>query len=90
MRKISNKMEKKYFDNMEGFALGKENLKLMLIGLAIIIVGFILMTGGKSNDPSVFNPEIFSFRRITLAPMVVLFGFLFEIYAIMKKPKSGK
>ncbi|HCY43719.1 MAG TPA: DUF3098 domain-containing protein [Prolixibacteraceae bacterium] len=83
-------MEKKYFDNMEGFALGKENLKLMLIGLAIIIVGFILMTGGKSNDPSVFNPEIFSFRRITLAPMVVLFGFLFEIYAIMKKPKSGK
>jgi len=90
LRKISNKMEKKYFDNMEGFALGKENLKLMLIGLAIIIVGFILMTGGKSNDPSVFNPEIFSFRRITLAPMVVLFGFLFEIYAIMKKPKSGK
>jgi len=83
-------MEKKYFDNMEGFALGKENLKLMLIGLAIIIVGFVLMTGGKSNDPSVFNPEIFSFRRITLAPMVVLFGFLFEIYAIMKKPKQGK
>lgn len=83
-------MEKKYFDNMEGFALGKENLKLMLIGLAIIIVGFVLMTGGKSNDPSVFNPEIFSFRRITLAPMVVLFGFLFEIYAIMKKPKAGK
>lgn len=83
-------MEKKYFDNMEGFALGKENLKLMLIGLAIIIVGFILMTGGKSSDPSVFNPEIFSFRRITLAPMVVLFGFLFEIYAIMKKPKPGK
>jgi membrane-bound ClpP family serine protease len=83
-------MMKNYFEDMQGFALGKENLKLMLIGLVIIIVGFILMTGGKSNDPSVFNPEIFSFRRITLAPMVVLFGFLFEIYAIMKKPKQSK
>jgi membrane-bound ClpP family serine protease len=83
-------MAKKYFDNMEGFALGKENLKLMVIGLVIIVIGFLLMTGGGSNDPSVFNPEIFSFRRITLAPMVVLFGFLFEIYAIMKKPKSGE
>jgi len=73
---------------MEGFALGKENLKLMVIGLVIIIIGFLLMTGGKSNDPSVFNPEIFSFQRITLAPMVVLFGFVFEIFAIMKKTKS--
>lgn len=73
-----------------GFALAKENYKLLLIGFAIIIVGFILMVGGKSNDPNVFNPDIFSFRRITLAPMVVLFGFMFEIYAIMKKPKSDK
>lgn len=75
---------------MEGFALGKENLKLLVIGFAIIVVGFLLMTGGKSNDPNVFNPEIFSFRRITLAPVVVLFGFLFEIYAIIKKPKANK
>jgi len=75
--------------NPTGFALGKENLKLMLIGLAFIILGFALMTGGKSNDPNVFDKEvIFSFRRITLAPLVVVFGFLFEIYAIMKKPKS--
>jgi hypothetical protein len=73
----------------KGFALGKENLKLMLIGLIIIVLGFILMTGGKSTDPNVFNKDvIFSFRRITLAPLVVMFGFLFEIYAIMKKPKS--
>lgn len=83
-------MGKKYFENMDGFALGKENLKLMVIGLVIIVIGFLLMTGGKSSNPSVFNPEIFSFRRITLAPMVVLFGFLFEIYAIMKNPKSDK
>ncbi len=74
-----------------GFALGKENLKLMLIGLLIIILGFALMTGGRSTDPNVFNKEIiFSFRRITLAPLVVMFGFLFEIYAIMKKPGTDK
>lgn len=83
-------MEKKNLDTMDGFALGKENLKLLVIGFVIIVVGFILMMGGKSNDPAVFNPEIFSFRRITLAPMVVLFGFVFEIYAIMKRPKAGK
>jgi hypothetical protein len=70
------------------FALGKENYRLLLIGFAIIILGFILMIGGKSEDPTVFNEEeIFSFRRITLAPMVVLAGFIFEIWAIMKKPK---
>ena len=71
-----------------GFALGKENYKLMAIGFAVIIIGFILMAGGGSDDPNVFNPDIFSFRRITLAPVILLFGFLFEIYAIMKKPKS--
>ncbi|WP_163716152.1 DUF3098 domain-containing protein [Mangrovibacterium lignilyticum] len=72
------------------FAIGKENYRLLLIGFAIIVIGFILMVGGKSEDPAVYNPDIFSFRRITLAPVVVLFGFLFEIYAIMKKPKTGK
>ena len=73
----------------ESFALGKENYILLAIGFAIIILGFILMIGGKSEDPTVFNEEeIFSFRRITLAPIVVLAGFIFEIWAIMKKPKS--
>lgn len=72
-----------------GFALGKENYKLMAIGFGIIVIGFILMIGGGSDDPNVFNPEIFSFRRITLAPLILLFGFLFEVYAIMKKPKNS-
>lgn len=71
-----------------GFALGKENYRLIAIGFAIIIVGFILMVGGGSDDPEVFNPEIFSFRRITLAPLILLIGFAFEIYAILKKPKD--
>jgi len=71
------------------FALGKENYKYLIIGFVIIIVGFLLMMGGGSKDPNVFNPdELFSFRRIVLAPIVVLFGFLFEIWAIMKKPKE--
>ncbi len=73
-----------------GFALGKENYKLMAIGFAVIVLGFILMAGGGSNDPNVFNPDIFSFRRLTVAPVILLIGFIFEIYAIMKKPKEDK
>ena len=72
-----------------GFALGKENYRLMAIGFGIIVLGFILMIGGGSDDPNVFNPDIFSFRRITLAPLLLLFGFIFEIYAILKKPKDN-
>ncbi|NPA43930.1 MAG: DUF3098 domain-containing protein [Chlorobi bacterium] len=78
-------------DNNEntGFALGKQNFYLLAIGFVIIIIGFLLMSGGATNDPNVFNgDEIFSSRRITIAPIVILFGFIFEIYAIMKKPKE--
>ncbi len=70
------------------FAFGKENYRLMLIGLALIALGFILMIGGGSKDPSQFNPDIFSFRRITLAPILVLAGYVVEIFAIMKNPKD--
>ncbi len=79
-----NKPEEKKLD----FALGRENYILLIIGFAIIIFGFLLMIGGKAENPNEFNEEIFSFRRITLAPIIVLFGFVFEIYAIMKKPKE--
>lgn len=71
-----------------GFALGKENYKLLAIGFAIIVLGFILMAGGGSDDPNVFSEDIFSFRRITLAPILLFIGFVFEIYAIMKKPRE--
>ncbi len=66
-------------------ALGKKNLIMMAIGVAVIVLGFILMAGGGSDDPTVFNYEMFSFRRITLAPILVVGGFAFEIYAIMKR-----
>ncbi len=85
---MSNNKNNGNEENSAPFALAKENYKLVLIGFIIIIIGFSLMIGGKSEDPSQFNPEIFSFRRITLAPIVVLFGFIFEIYAIMRKPKQ--
>jgi uncharacterized membrane protein len=72
------------------FALGPENYRLMLIGFAVIVLGFILMVGGGSDDPvHVFNEKMFSFQRITLAPILVLAGFVFEIYAIMKQPKKS-
>ena len=84
MKKV-NKEDVKKID----FALSKENYRLLIIGFIIIVIGFVLMTGGAVNDPNKFNPEVFSFRRITLAPIVVLFGFIFEIWAIMKKPKDN-
>jgi hypothetical protein len=74
--------------NVGEFAFGKENFRLMLIGLAFIVIGFLLMVGGGSKDPNTFNPEIFSFRRITLAPILILAGYVIEIFAIMKRPKD--
>lgn len=73
----------------EQFALGKENYRLMIIGCAIVLLGFILMTGGGSDDPNVFNEEIFSPRRITVAPITVMVGYIFVIYAILKRPSKG-
>lgn len=74
-------------DNEKRMPLSKKNYVLMLIGLGLIIVGFLLMSGGGSDDPAVFNYEMFSWRRITLAPIVVIAGFAFEIFAIMKRFK---
>jgi len=70
------------------FAFGKENYILMVVGVALIILGFILMTGGGSKDPNVFNEEMFDFRRLTLSPILILIGFGIEIVAIMKRPKD--
>ena len=70
------------------FLFKKENYKLLLIGLAVIALGFILMAGGGSDDPKVFSEDIFSFRRIRLAPATVLLGFGIAIYSILKNPKK--
>jgi len=69
-------------------ALGKMNYRLLAVAFVVVVIGFVLMTGGGNNDPEIFDDSIYSFRRITLAPILVLFGFLFGIYAIMKKPRD--
>lgn len=72
----------------ENILFTKENYKWMLIGLIIMAIGFFLMAGGKSSDPNVFNDnEIYSFRRITLAPILIVGGLIVEIFAIIKKHK---
>ena len=60
----------------------------MISGIVLIIIGYALMSGGGSKDPNVFNPEIFSFRRITLAPFVVMVGYALEVLAIVIKAKD--
>ena len=71
------------------FLFDKENYMWMIGGLALIFIGFLLMSGGKSANPHEFHyEEIYSFRRITLAPIIILLGFVAEAYAIMKKPKE--
>ena len=70
-------------------AFDRTNYKLLLIGIAIVILGYVLMSGGGSGDPEVFNAEeIFSPRRITVAPIVCLIGYAFVIYAIMRKSRA--
>lgn len=72
----------------KNFVFEKKNYKFMLIGLAVIALGFILMAGGGSDDPEVFNPEIYNWQRIRLAPTLILIGFAIEVYAILLKPSD--
>jgi hypothetical protein len=81
-------MIKKEVKNSTEFAIARDSFKYLAIGFAVIVVGFILMIGGDSKDPNVFNYEMFNFQRITLAPILVMAGFVFEIWAIMRKPKA--
>ncbi|MGE7777505.1 DUF3098 domain-containing protein [Chitinophaga caseinilytica] len=72
-----------------GSLFGKGNYQLMLAGVILIAIGFLLMMGGSSDDPARFSPEeVYSFRRITLAPIVILLGLAVEAWAIMRKPKA--
>ena len=75
-------------EQKQEFLFDKINYKILLIGIAVIAIGFILMSGGGSDDPKVFNDAIFNFRRIRLAPTVVLIGFGITIYSIFKTQKK--
>ncbi|WP_040247087.1 DUF3098 domain-containing protein [Psychroserpens mesophilus] len=70
------------------FIFGKKNYKFMLIGLGFIVLGFMLMSGGGSDDPNIYDPSIFSWRRIRLAPAMVLIGFGIQVYAILLNPNK--
>jgi predicted cobalt transporter CbtA len=73
----------------QALLFNRDNYVWMTVGVALIFIGFLLMSGGKSADPHQFQyDEIYSFRRITLAPIVVLLGFVVEVFAIMKKPND--
>ena len=74
---MKNKKSKKTF------VFQRKNYMFMIIGLVFIAIGFILMSGGASKDPNVFNPEIYNFRRIRLAPTLVLIGFAIQVFAIL-------
>lgn len=72
------------------FAIPKKNILYIIAGFAIMVLGYVLMCGGGSDDPNVFNEEMFSVRRITVAPVVILIGIVVEIWAIMHIGKSKK
>ena len=88
MKKQEQKQEQKIEVKHE-FLFEKTNYKILLIGIGVIILGFILMSGGGSDNPKVFSEAIFNFRRIRLAPTTVLVGFGITIYAILKNPKKA-
>lgn len=75
--------------NKHEFLFDKINYKILLIGIGVIALGFILMSGGGSDDPNVYSDAIFDFRRIRLAPTTVLIGFGITVYAILKNPKKA-
>ncbi len=89
VRPAANASKKNSVQNLP-FLFDKQNYILMGVGLAVIILGYILMSGGRSADPNVFDADaLYSFRRITLAPVLVLIGLAIEGYAIMKKPSTN-
>jgi len=81
-------MSKKENNSNPEFLFGKRNYIIMLIGAVFIALGFIFMAGGGSEDPTIFNEEIYNWQRIRLAPTLVIIGLAIEIYAILAKPKK--
>lgn len=75
-------------ENKVEFAFNKTNFTILIAGLLVIIIGFLLMIGGGSDDPEVFSDAMFGFRRLTLAPILILAGYIIEIYAIMYRGKQ--
>jgi len=87
-KEITKKEMVEKTEDQKVMPFGKQNYIIVLIGIALIALGFVLMIGGGSNDPDVFNEKMFNFQRLTLAPILVLAGFVVEIVAIFWKGKK--
>ena len=85
---MTTKKPQKKAEEGPRFAFDKQNYVLVIIGLVVLGIGLLLLIGGGSDDPNVFNDSLFDFRRLTLAPILILAGYIIEIFAIMKLPKS--
>ncbi|MEY4703597.1 MAG: hypothetical protein RIR96_1494 [Bacteroidota bacterium] len=86
---MSTKTNQTKQNNTSQSLFSKDNYMLMIAGLILLGLGFFLMAGGKSKDPNVFDAkEVYSSTRITVAPILIILGFVVEIFAIMRKPKS--
>ncbi|MDR1726257.1 MAG: DUF3098 domain-containing protein [Bacteroidales bacterium] len=72
------------------FAFERTNYIIMLVGIVFIIIGYVLLTGGGSDNPDIFNEDLFNFRRLVLSPVLIVAGFVIEIYAILKKTKKNE
>ena len=75
---------------MDKMPMTRKGLIMMLVGLALMVLGYVLMTGGGSSDPQVFNYAMFDFRRLVLAPVAIVAGIVVIIVAIIRKPKEGE
>ena len=75
---------------MANFSLPSKNVKIIGIGLLVMVLGFVLMLGGGSSDPNVFNPAMFNARRLVIAPIVIVLGIAAIIFGIMKTPRDGE
>jgi hypothetical protein len=87
-KEITKKEKVENVDDQKVMPFGKQNYLILLVGLVLIALGFVLMIGGGSTDPDVFNEKMFNFQRITLAPILVLAGFVVEIVAIFWRNKK--
>jgi hypothetical protein len=88
-KEVNSVKEKPNFFGQESSSIARKNYTFLLTGIGLIVLGYILMIGGGSDDPSKFNPEIFNSQRITIAPVTCLIGFVTIIFAIMYKPKKN-
>jgi hypothetical protein len=87
--KVKSKSTKTNEQEGASFAFGKENYKMLLIGIAIVALGMLVMTGGGTDDPNKFSYDIFDFRRLTLAPILIIAGYVVVLLAILRKPKES-